>query len=130
MVRSTPLRSSLGPFIERRCGDRQVPLFRRQFVRKYDKAIMAQAIRGRMALSGLYVPTRASWYPAFASELLSFPAGKHDDMVDALALIGQLLDEVIPGYRPRKKPFEYDPDLDPYVERAEPTNDSTNLQTL
>ena len=35
-----------------------------------------------MALEGLYVPVHAPWYPAFRAELLSFPAGKHDDQVD------------------------------------------------
>jgi hypothetical protein len=50
-----------------------------------------------MALEGLYVPTWASWYSEFKSELLSFPAGKHDDQVDALGLIGQLLDQWWPG---------------------------------
>jgi len=48
-----------------------------------------QSIRGRLALHGLIVPTKAHWYPVFHSELLSFPAGKH---VDALGLIGQVLD--------------------------------------
>ena len=54
-------------------------------------------MRGRMALDGLYVPVNASWYPAFRSELLSFPAGKHDDAVDAIGLIGQLLDRMMAG---------------------------------
>ena len=45
----------------------------------------------------LYVPTSASWYPDFRSELLAFPAGKHDDIVDAIGLIGQVLDRMLPG---------------------------------
>ena len=57
-------------------------------------------MRGRMALDGLYVPVNASWYPAFRSELLSFPAGKHDDQVDAIGLIGQLLDHMLEGEHP------------------------------
>jgi hypothetical protein len=32
--------------------------------------------------------------------VLSFPTGKHDDVVDALGLIRQLLDHMIPGERP------------------------------
>ena len=44
----------------------------------------------------------APWYPAFRSELLSFPAGKHDDQVDALGLIGQLLDRMSAGVYPKK----------------------------
>jgi len=42
-----------------------------------------------MALEGLYVPSKAPWFAEFKRELLSFPAGKHDDQVDALGLIGQ-----------------------------------------
>ena len=70
-----------------------------------DKARRAQSIRGRMALNGLYVPERAPWYAAFRAELLSFSAGKHDDQVDALGLIGQLLDKMVVG-RPAAKPEE------------------------
>src|SRR6187401_3242557 len=35
-------------------------------------------------------------------ELLGFPAGKHDDQVDALGLVGQLLDKMIPGLKPKE----------------------------
>jgi hypothetical protein len=55
-----------------------------------------------MALEGLYVPSAASWISAFRAELLSFPAGKHDDQVDAWGLIGQLLDTILPGQHPPK----------------------------
>ena len=41
-----------------------------------------------------YVPMRAPWYADFRAELLSFPAGKHDDQVDALGLIGQVLNKM------------------------------------
>lgn len=108
------IRSALGPFIERRCRERRVPLYRKQITRKADKAIVAQAIRGKMALDGLHVPTRASWYPGFQQELLSFPAGKHDDQVDALALVGQMLADMVPGHRPTKAPWQYDEARDPY----------------
>jgi hypothetical protein len=54
-----------------------------------------------MALEGLYVPTSTPWYAEFKSELLGFPAGKHDDQVDALGLIGQLLDQMLPGQKPK-----------------------------
>ena len=39
----------------------------------------------------------ANRYAEFKSELLSFPAGKYDDQVDGLGLIGQLLDQMVPG---------------------------------
>jgi hypothetical protein len=55
-----------------------------------------------MALEGLYLRSGASWVSALRTELLSFPAGKHDDQVDALGLIGQLLDIIQPGQHPPK----------------------------
>lgn len=88
------IKAAIGPFLERRMRERRAYVYRQQFPTRGDKAVRAQAIRGRMALEGLYVPTAAAWYPAFRSELLSFPAGKHDDQVDALGLIGQLLDDM------------------------------------
>lgn len=97
------IRSGVGPFLDRRQRERGAYVFREQFPTRGDKAVRAQSIRGRMALEGLYVPTRAVWYADLRSELLSFPAGKHDDQVDALGLVGQLLDKMTNGVRPEKK---------------------------
>lgn len=96
------IRSGVGPFLDRRQRERGAYVCRDQFPTRGDKAVRAQSIRGRMALEGLYVPHQASWYPAFRAELLSFPAGKHDDQVDALGLVGQLLDRMTNGEKPEK----------------------------
>jgi predicted phage terminase large subunit-like protein len=93
--------AGVGPALDRRQRERQAYCYREQFPTRGDKAVRAQSIRGRMALEGLYVPTNARWYPAFRTELLSFPAGKHDDQVDALGLVGQLLDQMVPGQAPQ-----------------------------
>ena len=93
--------AGVGPPLDRRQRERQAYTYRQAFPTQGDKAVRAQSIRGRMALEGLYVPTKASWYPIFRSELLSFPAGKHDDQVDALGLVGQLLDQMVPGQKPK-----------------------------
>lgn len=100
------IKSGVGPFIDRMQRERNAYVYRRVFPTRGDKAVRAQSIRGRMALDGLYVPANASWLPDLRSELLSFPAGKHDDMVDALGLIGQLLDYMVEGVplpEPEKK---------------------------
>jgi predicted phage terminase large subunit-like protein len=94
------INAGVGPFLEQRMRQRQAYVRREQFSSKADKAIQAQAIRGRMALDGLYVPTNEPWYPDFRAELMAFPAAKHDDQVDALAKIGLLLDQMIRGTRP------------------------------
>lgn len=95
------IRSAIGPFLERRMRERKAYVLREKFpTRGGDKGIRARSIQARMALDGLYVTTNAPWYPDFRAELLSFPAGKHDDQVDALGLIGQLLDRMIKGKAP------------------------------
>ena len=94
--------AGVGPALDKRQRERQAFCFRQQFPTRGDKAVRAQSIRGRMALEGLYVPTSAAWNSAFRSELLSFPAGKHDDQVDALGLVGQLLDQMVPGQKPKQ----------------------------
>jgi hypothetical protein len=38
--------------------------------------------------------------PPLGHELLGFPAGKHEDQVDALGLLGQLLDQMVRGQKP------------------------------
>jgi len=97
------IKSGVGPWIDRRQRERKAFVFREQFPTRGDKSIRAQSMRGRMALDGLYVPINAPWYPEFRSELLSFPAGKFDDCVDSIGLVGQLLDRMSAGVRPKPK---------------------------
>lgn len=86
------INASVGPFLKKRARQRKAYTYRQQFPPRKDKAVRAQSIRGRMSMNGLFYHAGAPWREAFESELLRFPAGKHDDMVDALGLIGQLLD--------------------------------------
>jgi predicted phage terminase large subunit-like protein len=100
------IKSGVGPFLERRARERRAFCAREQFPTRGDKAVRAQSIRGRMALRGLRVLKDAPWRADFVSELLRFPAGVHDDQVDALGLVGQLLDKMVGGHRqrPQEKP--------------------------
>ncbi len=94
------INAGVGPFLQRRMMERHAWTFVETFPTRHDKSVRAQSIRGRMALKGLFVPQRAPWLADLRAELLSFPAGKHDDQVDALGLVGQLLDRMQPGVRP------------------------------
>ena len=79
--------------------ERNAWTFRETFPTRGDKSVRAQSIRGMMALNGLFVPNEP-WRKALIAELLSFPAAKHDDQVDALGLVGQLLDKMMNGSKP------------------------------
>jgi hypothetical protein len=55
-----------------------------------------------MAMDGLFIDAAAPWRADLVGECLRFPAGVNDDQVDALGLIGQLLDQMTNG--PPAKP--------------------------
>lgn len=93
------IKSGVGPFLLKRMMEREAYVARESFATRGDKAVRAQSIRGRMALQGLYVPSGAPWLSDLISEMMSFPVGVHDDQVDAIGLVGQLLDKMIGGDR-------------------------------
>jgi predicted phage terminase large subunit-like protein len=95
------IRSGVGPWLERRMRERGALVYVEGFPTRGDKSVRAQSMRGLMALKGLHVPN-APWRNALIAELLSFPAGKHDDQVDALGLVGQLLDRMVPASKPEQ----------------------------
>jgi len=95
------IKAGVGPFLDRRMRERGAFVARRPFPTRGDKAVRAQSIRGRIALDGLHYLASAPWRAEFEAELMSFPAGRHDDQVDALGLVGQLLDIMVPGEVPK-----------------------------
>jgi len=95
------IKAGVGPFLEKRARERKAYCYREQFPTRGDKAVRAQSIRGRMALDGLYIAADAPFRSDLISECLRFPAGVHDDQVDALGLVGQLLDRMLNGQKPK-----------------------------
>lgn len=88
------INSGVGPFLRKRMAERQAYVAIETFPTRGDKAIRAQSIRGRVAMAGLFVPKGALWVTDLVSEMMSFPVGVHDDQVDALGLVGQILDRM------------------------------------
>ena len=98
------IRAGVGPFLDRRARERRAHVARDQFPTRGDKAVRAQSFRGLCATRGLRFPAQAQWRTDLENELLRFPAGVHDDIVDALGLIGQLLEKMNAPTRPRAAP--------------------------
>jgi predicted phage terminase large subunit-like protein len=103
------IKAGIGPFLDRRMRERKAYVARKQFPTRGDKSVRAQSIRGRMALEGLHIPADAEWRADLEAEMMAFPAGKHDDQVDALGLVGQLLDLMT---QPKAKPDALPPKFD------------------
>lgn len=96
------IKAALGPFLDARQRARNAYVHREVFpTRGGDKAVRAQSIRGRMALDGLHVHRDAPFLADLIRELLTFPVGVNDDQVDALGLVGQLLDKMFSKTPPK-----------------------------
>lgn len=50
-----------------------------------DKMVRANPLKGRMQIGKLYFDKMATWFTDMFKEMLHFPAGKHDDQVDAIS---------------------------------------------
>lgn len=102
------IKSGVGPFLVKRMLETGSYVAREQFATRGDKSVRAQSIRGRMALSGLYVQRDQPWLSDLISEMMSFPVGVHDDAVDALGLVGQLMDRMATGRKQKEvEPMDY-----------------------
>ena len=50
-----------------------------------DKAMRMNAQTARIEAGAVYLPRSAAWLDEFRREILAFPAGRHNDQVDALS---------------------------------------------
>jgi len=97
------IKSGVGPFLVKRMMQTQAYVAREQFsTRGGDKAVRAQSFRGLIATTGLRIQRDAPFLSDLISEMMSFPVGVHDDQVDALGLIGQLLDRMSMGSKQKE----------------------------
>jgi predicted phage terminase large subunit-like protein len=100
--------SSIGPFLNKRIQEEQIwemaiePLK----IRRMDKEARARSIQGRMSQGKVFFPKNAEWTPTLVNELLRFGQTAHDDCVDALAWIGQMLETIVAPEAPTRQKTE------------------------
>lgn len=93
---------SLGPFIDKRMRERKTYCRREQMTSVSDKPTRCRAFQARAAMGKVYLPHNAPWVADLLTEMINFPAGKHDDQVDTLGLVGRMLDQMVAGKTPAK----------------------------
>lgn len=119
-VEKGQIEMSIAPFLERRVQETKAFRMNTEGMRtgRRDKPARARAIQG-MAKAGkvhLPHPDECPWVEEFVFELLRFPAGQHDDQVDALAWIGLMITEMSAAQLPRpKRKASWKDKLDQYV---------------
>jgi predicted phage terminase large subunit-like protein len=65
------------------------------FARVVDKISFAQTIRARLRSKRVRINKREGWYGDLESEMLRFPRDRHDDQVDALAILGRGVEKFV-----------------------------------
>jgi predicted phage terminase large subunit-like protein len=86
---SGPIRRAIEPFLRKRMQERGA-LCRLEWLPSIaDKVVRARAIQARCAMGKVFLPKSAPWKADLMSQLMRFPAGKYDDGVDVLSLIGR-----------------------------------------
>lgn len=106
-----PIRRSIEPFLLKRMRERKA-FCRVEWVPSIaDKTSRARAIQARASMGKVKLPSN-DWGYNILSQLLSFPAGLHDDDVDVLSLMGRVIDEAHPATTifkaPERKLDRYD----------------------
>jgi predicted phage terminase large subunit-like protein len=97
VTESGQIKNALGPFLREEMNRRKLWVPIETIPSRHAKEIRAQAIVGRAAVRGLYLPAHADWLSDFKAEVLGFPSTRWDDCVDCLSLFGQLLSRLVPG---------------------------------
>lgn len=92
------IEGTMRPFLDKMSEDLKIfPFFEPLTVGRKDKEARAQAIRGWMSHGKVYWNKQDPNQHEFIEEMLKFPNGKHDDRVDCIAHLGQLLQKLIGG---------------------------------
>jgi predicted phage terminase large subunit-like protein len=110
-VEKGQIQLAIGPYLEKRIREEKLfainieglPTGRR------DKLSRARAIQGRMKQGRVKFPEKAPWLEALQLEMLAFPDGRHDDMVDSAAHLGLWLEQMTPAQSARKQDPKHRP---------------------
>lgn len=86
------IKRAIEPFLRKRMQERQAFCRLEWLPSISDKPTRARAIQARCAMGKVYMPKSAPWKADLFSQLMRFPAGKYDDGVDVLSLLGRGLE--------------------------------------
>ena len=84
-----PIRRSVEPFMMKRLSERGAFCRVEWLPSMVDKEARARGIQALMSMGKVFWPKFAWWKTDVQSQLMRFPAGKHDDAVDVMSLFGR-----------------------------------------
>lgn len=108
-IEASHITKTIGPYLRRRLSERKLYHALWEGHPAKDKVARCASIRGRMQQGKVIFPDTPFVRDTFLPELLQFPVGKHDDLTDALAWAGIMLDSLRGAAPPPKPPEEQAP---------------------
>lgn len=97
-IEDTQISKAIGPYLYRAMSETGVYMNILMLKpHRQDKIQRARSIQARMRAGMVKFDKQAEWWPQFEEECMTFPRAKHDDLVDALAYQGILIDKMSEG---------------------------------
>ena len=84
-----PIRRAIEPFMLKRMQEREAYCRIEWLASVSDKPTRARPIQALASMGKVFFPKNASWKDDLMTQMLRFPAGKHDDGVDVLSMFGR-----------------------------------------
>jgi hypothetical protein len=97
------IKNAIEPFLEKRSSERKIYVHTEWMAHVGDKAANARSFQARASSGKVYLPDNEIGH-RILNQLLSFPAGKNDDIVDVVGLIGRYLQDMRTGSIPKPAP--------------------------
>ena len=97
-IEDTQISKAIGPYLYREMAETGIYMNLLMLKpHRQDKIQRARSIQARMRAQMVKFDKNADWWLSFEDECMSFPRAKHDDVVDALAYQGILIDRMSEG---------------------------------
>ena len=97
------IRKAIEPYLKRRMEERHAYCWIEWLPSISDKPTRARSFQALASMGKVKLPKNAPWKGDLLSQLLRFPAGKHDDGVDVLSLLGRGM-EMVTDATPEQPP--------------------------
>lgn len=102
VAESGVIRRAIEPLIKKRMRKRKVFTRLEWLPTTGDKVAMSRGFQAMTQLGVIHFPIK-DWAESLVGQLIKFPAGRHDDGVDACGLLGRYMDKIWKAKKPDKK---------------------------
>jgi len=91
------IQKSIGPFLNEQMLAQNTFMPLQLLSPTGDKIARSRSIQARLRAGGVRWDKDSEWYDQAEDEMLKFPRGKHDDVVDSMSYLGLICDRLIEG---------------------------------